>query len=311
MSDVASGRRKAEGGFYDICPPSMPGERQVARAAARHRAATRSPTGSRGSRRSGATAVPEDVGRVPQGRHRSSRRRASPTARPSATPSATRPPSPTRMLWAFGGAETDQTGKKVVLNSKGDRRGGEVHAGVLEGRAATRAASPGTTPTTTGPSTRARSRATLNGASIYIVAKRQKDKIKDDKGEPMCTRHRPRAAARPGPAGAYLLFLNHVHAVMKYSEEPEAGQGLPAAGSTARRTTASGSRRQEGYSVGATKVWEKHPMWARVDEPLKMFRTAARNTPPLRLRGAVDGQGHRGLHQVHRHRHVRQGRRRA
>jgi len=35
---------------------------------------------------------------------------------------------------------------------------------------------------------------------------------------------------------------------------------------------------QEGYSAGATKVWENNPMWGRLDEPLKMFRTAARNT---------------------------------
>jgi multiple sugar transport system substrate-binding protein len=30
--------------------------------------------------------------------------------------------------------------------------------------------------------------------------------------------------------------------------------------------------------VGATKEWEKNPMWATLDEPLKMFRTAARTT---------------------------------
>jgi multiple sugar transport system substrate-binding protein len=35
---------------------------------------------------------------------------------------------------------------------------------------------------------------------------------------------------------------------------------------------------QGGYSVGATRVWEDNPMWATVDEPLKIFRTAARNT---------------------------------
>ena len=35
---------------------------------------------------------------------------------------------------------------------------------------------------------------------------------------------------------------------------------------------------QEAYSVGATKVWESNPMWAKVDGPLKMFRTAAQNT---------------------------------
>ena len=35
---------------------------------------------------------------------------------------------------------------------------------------------------------------------------------------------------------------------------------------------------QEGYSVGSTKVWENDPMWGKLDQPLKMFRTAARNT---------------------------------
>ena len=44
--------------------------------------------------------------------------------------------------------------------------------------------------------------ATLNGASIYIVAKRQKDKIKDDKGEPMLPGHRARAANAGGSGRA-------------------------------------------------------------------------------------------------------------
>ena len=108
------------------------------------------------------------------------------------------------LTWAFGAAETDQSGKKVVLNSKGAveavkfmqafwkeccDEGGlawddtnnnrAFHAGEIC--------------------------ATLNGASIYIVAKRQKDKIKDDKGEPMWTRHRPRALARRPRGGVSAL----------------------------------------------------------------------------------------------------------
>src|SRR5437773_4005168 len=35
---------------------------------------------------------------------------------------------------------------------------------------------------------------------------------------------------------------------------------------------------QGGYSVGATKAWEKNPMWSTVDKPLQIFRTAARST---------------------------------
>jgi multiple sugar transport system substrate-binding protein len=37
----------------------------------------------------------------------------------------------------------------------------------------------------------------------------------------------------------------------------------------------------EGYSVGATKKWEDHSMWSRVDKPLQVFRQAARQTRML------------------------------
>ena len=179
------------------------------------------------------------------------------------------------LLWAFGGAETDQSGKKVVLNSKGTLEsvkfmqafwkeccdeGGlawddtnnnrAFHAGELS--------------------------ATLNGASIYIVAKRQKDKIKDDKGEPMWTDidHAPLPA---GPAGAYLLFLNQSHAVMKYSKNQKLAKDFL---TWVHKPENYGKwfTTQEGYSVGSTKKWENDPMWGKLDEPLKMFRTAARNT---------------------------------
>jgi len=179
------------------------------------------------------------------------------------------------MLWAYGGAETDTSGKKVVLNSKGAvdsvkfmqafwkeccDEGGlawddtnnnrAFHAGEIS--------------------------ATLNGASIYIVAKRQKDKIKDDKGEPMFQDidHAPLPA---GPGGAYLLFLNQSDAVMKYSKNQKLAKDFL---TWVHKPENYGKwfASQEGYSVGATKKWENDPMWGKLDEPLKMFRTAARNT---------------------------------
>jgi multiple sugar transport system substrate-binding protein len=179
------------------------------------------------------------------------------------------------MLWAFGGAETDKSGKKVVLSSKGAvesvkfmqafwkeccDEGGlawddtnnnrAFHAGELS--------------------------ASLNGASIYIVAKRQKEKIKDDKGEPMWT-DIDHAALPAGPQGAYLLFLNHSHAIMKYSKNQKLAKDflrwLHKTENYSKWFTT-----QEGYSVGGTKKWETDPMWGKLDEPLKMFRTAARNT---------------------------------
>jgi multiple sugar transport system substrate-binding protein len=179
------------------------------------------------------------------------------------------------MLWAFGGAETDKSGKKVVLNGKGALEsvkfmqafwkeccdeGGlawddtnnnrAFHAGEIS--------------------------ATLNGASIYIVAKRKKDSIKDEKGEPLWQDidHAPLPA---GPAGAYLLFLNQSHAVMKYSKNQKLAKDF-LRWLHRKENYEKWFQTQEGYSVGATKVWENNPMWAKLDEPLKMFRTAARNT---------------------------------
>ncbi|MBI4013351.1 MAG: extracellular solute-binding protein, partial [Candidatus Rokubacteria bacterium] len=88
------------------------------------------------------------------------------------------------LLWSFGGAETDASGKKVVINSKGAvdsvkfmqafwKEGCDEGGLAWDDTNNNRAFHAGEIS------------ATLNGASIYIVAKRQKDKIKDDKGEPM------------------------------------------------------------------------------------------------------------------------------
>src|SRR5712692_8804590 len=179
------------------------------------------------------------------------------------------------LLWDFGGAEVDTTGKKVVLNSKGAiesvkfmqafwkdacDEGGlawddtnnnrAFHAGEIS--------------------------ATLNGASIYIVAKRQKEKLKDDKGEPMYLDigHAPLPS---GPSGAYLLFLNQSNAVMKYSKNQKLAKDF-LRWVHKKENYGKWFESQEGYSVGSTKVWENNPMWGKVDEPLKMFRTAARTT---------------------------------
>ncbi|HET7340469.1 MAG TPA: extracellular solute-binding protein, partial [Methylomirabilota bacterium] len=160
------------------------------------------------------------------------------------------------LTWAYGAAETDKSGKKVVLNSKGAveavkfmqafwkdacDEGGlawddtnnnrAFHAGEIS--------------------------ATLNGASIYIVAKRQKDKIKDEKGEPMF-QDIDHAPLPGGPAGQYSLFLPHSHALMKYSKNQKLAKDF-LRWLHKKENYEKWFRTQEGYSVGATKVWEKNP----------------------------------------------------
>src|SRR2546426_8166567 len=127
--------------------------------------------------------------------------------------------------WTFGGAETDASGKKVVLNSKGTveavtwmtdfwkvacdesalawddtNNNRAFHAGEIS--------------------------ATLNGASIYIYAKRNPDKIKDERGEPMW-RDMSHFAIPNGPGGR---TPPHAGAVsprpLKDSKKPKTGQKI-------------------------------------------------------------------------------------
>ena len=178
------------------------------------------------------------------------------------------------LLWSFGGAETDASGKKVILNSKeaiesvkflqafwkdACDEGGlawddtnnnrAFHAGELS--------------------------ATLNGASIYIVAKRQKDKIKDDKGEPLWQDIDHAAPLPAGPNGQAALYLPFQHSVMKYAKNQKLAKDL-IRWMHQKENYEKWFVVNEGYSVGCTKVWEEHAMWSKVDKPLQIFRRAAR-----------------------------------
>jgi multiple sugar transport system substrate-binding protein len=187
------------------------------------------------------------------------------------------------LLWSFGGAETDPTGKKVTINSKATLEsvkfmqafwkdacdeGGlawddtnnnrAFHAGELS--------------------------ATLNGASIYIVAKRQAEKIKDDKGEPLWRDIEHAAPLPAGPAGQAALYLPFQHSIMKYSKNQKAAKDL-LRWMHQKENYEKWFQVNEGYSVGCTKSWEDHPMWGKVDKPLQIFRRAVRQARMLGAQG--------------------------
>ncbi|MEK7446200.1 MAG: extracellular solute-binding protein [candidate division NC10 bacterium] len=180
------------------------------------------------------------------------------------------------LLWSFGGAETDKSGKKVAINSKGALDSVKYMTalwkeGCDEGGLAwddsnnNRAFHAGDIS------------ATLNGASIYIVAKRQKDKLKDEKGEPLYLDIDHALFPLAGGAGQFPLYFSNGHGVMKYGKNQKLAKDL-LRWMHKRENFERWFQVCEGYSVAPTTEWEKHAMWGKIDKPLQMFRTAARDT---------------------------------
>jgi multiple sugar transport system substrate-binding protein len=118
--------------------------------------------------------------------------------------------------------------------------------------------------------------ATLNGASIYIAAKRGQEKIKDDKGEPM-VRDIQHARLPAGPAGSWSYQASFHHGVMKYGKNQKLAKDF-LKWLHGKEQFGKWFQVAEGFSIGSTKFWEQHPLWSTIDEPMKGFRTAADNS---------------------------------
>ncbi len=186
------------------------------------------------------------------------------------------------ITWTFGGAETDPTGKKVVLQSKETVEAVKWMVGFWKD-----ACDEGGTAWDDTTNNRAfhanEISATLNGASIYIVAKRKPD-IKDEKGQPIWhdVGHFPIPNGPKGPTPSY--HVTYSQAVMKYSKNQQAAKEL-LKWLHGKEQFAKWLEIEGGYAIGATTFWENHPMWAKVDEPMKPFKTAARGSRMLGYAG--------------------------
>ncbi|MGH2357437.1 MAG: ABC transporter substrate-binding protein, partial [Candidatus Limnocylindria bacterium] len=273
VTDIATDLAKAEGGFYEVFTPST----QVV---GRFLAVPHSIIGNAVAYRkswlseAGATEYPktwDDARKLFAGLKKKGR----PYGQTLGHTFGDAPTFCYPMLWCFGGAETDQRGKKVVINSKGALESVKFMQAFW-----TEACDEGGLAWDDTNNNRAfhagELSATLNGASIYIVAKRQKDKIKDEKGEPMW-QDIDEAPLPAGPAGRFHFYQPNSHGVMKYSKNQKAAKNL-LRWMHRKENFEKWFLTQEAYGVGGTKTWESHPMWNKVDEPLKMFRAAARNT---------------------------------
>jgi multiple sugar transport system substrate-binding protein len=175
-------------------------------------------------------------------------------------------------LWSWGGKEVEADGKKVVLNSKETVDSvkfmtafwKEAHD---EGGLAwddtnnNRAFLSGTIS------------ATLNGASIYLLAKSKPDTYLDDKGKPMFQdmAHSPLPKGRAGQFGYHLPMSNML---MGYSKNQKAAKDF-LRWMTSKEIYQKWFNSQQGYSVGATTIWEQDPLWDK-DPVMLPFRSAAR-----------------------------------
>ncbi|HEY8441178.1 MAG TPA: ABC transporter substrate-binding protein [Xanthobacteraceae bacterium] len=175
-------------------------------------------------------------------------------------------------LWSWGGKEVEADGKTVVLNAKESVDSvkfmtdfwKEAHD---EGGLAwddtnnNRAFLSGTIS------------ATLNGASIYLLAKQKPDTYLDEKGKPMFQdmAHSPLPRGAAGQFGYHLPFTNML---MGYSKNQKPAKDF-LRWMTSKEIYQKWFNSQQGYSVGSTTIWESDPLWQK-DPVMLPFRSAAR-----------------------------------
>jgi len=176
------------------------------------------------------------------------------------------------LLWAYGGAETDRTGR-TALESKGTVDSVQFMQAFWKD-----ACDEGGLAWDDTNNNRAflsgEISITLNGASIFLAAKRGEDKIRDDKGDPLWRdiQHGPHPS---GPAGVAPYHVAFSHAVMKYSKNQKLAKDV-LKWLHARDQFGKWFEVEGGFSVGATRFWEQHPTWNKVDDAMKGYRVAAR-----------------------------------
>jgi multiple sugar transport system substrate-binding protein len=175
-------------------------------------------------------------------------------------------------MWSWGGREVEKDGKTVAVNSKETLESVKFAVGFWkdacdEGGLAwddsnnNRAFLSGTIS------------ASLNGASIYIESLRNPDKYKTDKGAQMKT-DILHGAMPAGPAGQFHYHASFHHGLMGYSKNQKLAKDF-LRWLHGKEAFDPWFRSMKGFSVGATKTWEDHPMW-KEDPVMLPYRTAAR-----------------------------------
>jgi multiple sugar transport system substrate-binding protein len=174
-------------------------------------------------------------------------------------------------LWSWGGKEVEPDGKTIVLNSKETIESVKFAAGFWKD-----AYDEGGMSWDDAGNNRAflsnTISSTSNGASIYLLARSKPDNYMSETGKPLkddCF-HAPLPG---GPAGQFSYHVPLSNLVPSYGTNQKAAKEfLRWFHSTEVYDTWFTS--QQGFSVGATKMWENNKVW-KVDPVMAPFRTAA------------------------------------
>jgi multiple sugar transport system substrate-binding protein len=174
-------------------------------------------------------------------------------------------------LWSWGGKEVEADGKTVALNSKETVESVKFAVGFWKD-----CYDEGALSWDDAGNNRAflsnTISSTSNGASIYLLAKAKVDAYMSETGKPLKDDmfHAP---LPKGPAGQFSYHVPFSNIVPAYTKNQKAARDF-LRWFQSKDVYGQWFSSQQGFSVGATKVWQDDPLW-KIDPVMAPFRTAA------------------------------------
>jgi multiple sugar transport system substrate-binding protein len=174
-------------------------------------------------------------------------------------------------LWSWGGKEVEADGRTVVLNSKETLESVKFAVSFWK-----ECFDEGALSWDDAGNNRAflanTISSTSNGASIYLLARSKPETYLTETGKPLKDDifHSPLPA---GPAGQFSYHVPFSNIIPAYTKNQKAARDF-LRWFQSKDIYGEWFTSQQGFSVGATKMWEEDPVW-KVDPVMAPFRTAA------------------------------------
>ncbi len=146
--------------------------------------------------------------------------------------------------------------------------------------------------------------ATNNGASIYIEAKKKPDSYLTEAGKPMKD-DILHAGIPAGSGGQFNLPGPFTDMLMQYSKNQKPAKEFMR-WIRSKPVFDQWFTSQQGYTAGATKIWEDHAVW-NLDPVLAPFKKIPVTGRLAGYAGPPIAEGRGGDDQIHHRRYVREG----